>query len=258
MPKQSTLILIVVLLVSGILLTIPLLPKKFKTEILVSAAISLKDAITQIGNDFEKKHPEIQVYFNFASSGQLRIQIENGAPVDIFISASPMEMELLEKKGCILASSKVDLVKNRLVFIKNKNLQFKITKLEELIKFYDLKIAIGNPATVPAGRYAQQALKFYQIWEKIENRLILGENVRQVLDYVARGEVDAGFVYVTDTIKESQIEILLSIPEEAHKTIVYPMAIIKTSRFMSVAQDFVLFAADEKKFVWQQFGFQCD
>lgn len=258
MSKRARLFFASVLVLLALLVLPSLWQKRSGTEILVSAAISLKDVLIQIGDDFAKQHPDIKLSFNFAASGLLKTQIENGAPADIFISASAAEMEALEKKSLLLPASRMNLVKNSLVFVKNKNSRLTISRLEELIQCTDLKIAIGNPLTVPVGRYAQQTLEFYQMWKTMQKRLIFAENARQVLDYVARGEVDVGFVYRTDAIHESRVETLLSIPAQAHEEIVYPMAIIRSSSCVSAARLLARFMANERRAVWQQFAFQCD
>jgi molybdate transport system substrate-binding protein len=172
-------------------------PKDNKpVEITVSAAMSLSDVFKDIGAGFQKKHPEVKINFNFAASGVLEKQIEQGAPVDLFASASQEEMNVLEEKGLIIKSTRTNFTRNKLVIIAPSRLT-----IEEL-KNLD-KIAIGDPKTVPAGRYAQTFLENAGIYEMSKSKLIFAENVRQVLDYVERGEVDAGFVYFSDTIKSN-------------------------------------------------------
>ncbi len=223
-------------------------PKETKpVEITVSAAISLQNAFKDIGANFQKTHPEVKIYFNFAASGILQKQIEQGAPVDVFASASQVEMDSLDEKGLIINSTRTNFTTNKLVMVAHSNLT-----IEEL-KNLD-KIAIGNPKTVPAGRYAQAFLENVGIYEMLKPKLIFGENVRQVLDYVERGEVDAGFVYFSDALNNN-----LSVsPTNAslYPQIVYPIAVVKGSRQPEVSRQFIEYIqSDEGQTILHRCGF---
>ena len=156
-------------------------------ELTVSAAISLKNAFEDIGRQFEKSHPGVKVLFNFGASGDLARQIEAGAPVDVFASAALKDMDELDRKGLIRSGSKMDFAGNTLVLVFPNHSPIPGKSLQDLKDGRIQRIAIGNPKTVPAGRYAQEVLTRLQLWEILKNKLILAENVRQVLDYVARG-----------------------------------------------------------------------
>ena len=164
-------------------------------EITVSAAASLTNAFSDIKVLYEKKHPETTIHLNFAASTPLLKQIQEGAPVDVFASADQETMDAAVKSQVINTQSRKNFVRNTLVLIVPKGGK-KPAKLEEIMAFE--RLAIGNPNSVPAGRYTKQALSKAGLWEKAQKKAIFGTNVRQVLDYVARGEVDAGFVYGTD------------------------------------------------------------
>ena len=227
-----------------------------KTELMISAAISLKDVVTRLAADFEKAHQDCKVALNFASSGQLMAQIENGAPVDLFISAGAKEVDALAAKDLIIADTRINLVANQLVLIKNKAQQLTLIKIDNLVNPEFKRIAIGNPDSVPAGRYAKEALTFYKLYDALQAKLVFGENVRQVLDYVARGEVDAGLVYATDAKIEAQVDVVLEIPAEAHKPIVYPAAIIKAAQQIELSKAFLLFLqSQESQAVFKEYGF---
>lgn len=227
-----------------------------KTELMVSAAMSLKDALTRVAADFEKTHQDVKVALNFASSGQLMAQIENGAPVDLFISAGAKEVDTLAAKDLIIADTRLNLVANQLVLIKNKAQQLTLTKIDDLATPEVKRIALGNPDSVPAGRYAKEALTFYKLYDTLQDKLVFGENVRQVLDYVARGEVDAGLVYATDAKIEAQVDVVLELPSEAHKPIVYPAAIVKASQQGELSKAFLLFLqSQESQAVFKEYGF---
>lgn len=207
-------------------------------DLTVSAAISLKNAFEEIGKQFEAKHAGSKVRFNFGGSGNLARQIAGGAPVDVFASAAQKDMDGLNAQGLVLADTRVDFVKNRVVLIVPKNGTVK--SFDDLAGDTAKRIAAGNPKTVPAGRYAAEIFEFYKITPKIQHKLIYAENVRQVLDYVARGEVDAGVVYATDAaIRSKEVRVVTEAPEKTHKPVVYPIAVIKESKNSATAKAFI-------------------
>jgi len=216
-------------------------------EIMFSAASSLQDAMKDIGGEFQKNHPEVKINFNFAASGVLEKQIEQGAPVDIFASASQKEINLLEEKGLIVRSTRTNFTRNKLVIIA----PFRLT-IEEL-KNLD-KIATGDPKTVPAGVYAQTFMENAGIYEMLKPKLIPAENVRQVLDYVERKEVDAGFVYFSDTLKSNMS--VSPINESLYPPIVYPIAVINDSQQPEISQQFIDYLqSTEGQTILQKYGF---
>jgi molybdate transport system substrate-binding protein len=225
--------------------------------LIVSAAISLKDVLTRLAADFEKKNGPVKILCNFAGSGQLRAQIESGAPADVFVSASAADMDKLSQKKLILESSRINLVANRLVLIVNRKQPVALDDISDLTSNNIRRIAIGNPATVPAGQYAKDALGYYRIYDRLTGKLILGENVRQVLDYVARGEVDCGFVYATDALAEKAVAVVREIPDNTHKPIIYPAAVINSSGDAKLAGQFVKFLQDaENARIFKEYGFE--
>lgn len=228
-----------------------------KKDILVSAAASLKEAFTEMGHDFEGKN-NVKVSFNFAASGQLKAQIEGGAPVDVFASAALADMDALEKKGLIEPNSKENFAKNVIVLAQNVNSKIQIKKVEELAKPETFgKIAMGNPDTVPAGRYAKESLTFYKVFDSIKDKLVFGENVRQVLDYISRNEVDAGFVFLTDALTDKNVRKVLELPENSHKPIIYPIAVIKASKNLKISKEFIKFSmSHEGKAILKKYGFR--
>jgi len=246
------LIFLSVALTTGISLAEP------KKEIMVSAAISLKDAFEEIGSLYEDKHKGTKIVFNFASSGALRRQIEGGAPIDVFASASQKDMDSLAEKNLIMKDTRVIIATNSVVLIVPLKSKIEIKSFEDLILKNIRRIAIGNPKTVPAGRYAYEAFEYYKIAENIKDRLIFGENVRQVLDYVARGEVDAGIVYLTDAIiGEKEVKIAATAPEASHKPVVYPMAVVKGTKNEVLAREFISFVTSkEGKRILEKYGFK--
>jgi len=225
--------------------------------IMVSAAISLKDVLTKLAPNFEKKNESLTILFNFAASGPLRAQIEGGAPVDVFISAAAGDVDKLSQQKKIIESSRVNLVANHLVLIVNKKQPPALSNVSDLTKHDIQRIAIGNPATVPAGQYAKDALGYYRLYDQLVGKLILGENVRQVLDYVARGEVDCGFVYATDARIEKAVTVVQDIPDTTHKPIIYPAVVMNSSKDAALAGRFIKFLQEPASTkVFKDYGFE--
>jgi molybdate transport system substrate-binding protein len=229
-------------------------------EIMVSAAISLKNAFEEIGQQFEISNRDTKVLFNFGASGNLMRQIKGGAPVDVFASAALKDMEELDKENLVLTDTKINFAANGVVLIVPALSKVRVTSFEDLKRPDIKKIAVGNPKTVPAGRYAEETLQYYRISEVVKDKLILAENVRQVLDYVARGEVDAGVVYATDIgIRRQEIKVIMTAPEASHKPVLYPIAVIKGKGSMNekAARKFIAFVlsgAGEK--ILKKYGFK--
>ncbi|MBM9500171.1 molybdate ABC transporter substrate-binding protein [Leptospira sp. 201903071] len=195
-----------------------------KKQLIVSAASSLTQAFTEIGKEFDKKHG-IKVLLNFAASGVLLRQIENGAPASIFASADQESVEKGIKKKLFDRKSKKNFIRNRLVLIVPISGSSEIRVLSQLEEASVQRIAIGNPSTVPAGKYAKEVLEREEIYKTLEPKFIPGENVRQVLDYVARGEADAGFVYRTDALLFKE-KVRIMIHDLSTEPILYPIVIV--------------------------------
>lgn len=227
-------------------------------EIIVSAAISLKNAFEEIGRIYEAKNRGTKIVFNFGASGDLMRQIEGGAPVDVFASAAQKDMDDADKKGLILPGSSVNFTANSVVLAVPVNTTVKITSFEDLKSAGIKKIALGNPKTVPAGRYAEEVFSYYKIIDAIKDKFIYAENVRQVLDYVARGEVDAGVVYSTDAIARSKdVKVAATAPEAGHKQVLYPIAVVKATRNIKAAGEFILLVASpEGTAILGKYGFK--
>jgi molybdate transport system substrate-binding protein len=220
--------------VSGIAISAPK-----DREILISAAISLKDAFEELGSIYERQ-TGVRVRLNLGASGLLQKQIEAGAPADIFASAGEKQMNELQARGLILNETRQNLVRNSLVLVVPVRSRFPLHSFEDLLRPEVTRLAIGNPKTVPAGQYASQALKSLRLWNKLESRMVLAENVRQVLDYVAREEVEAGVVYASDVaVAHGKVLVAASAPEDSHNPILYPIAAVKTTEYRSDSIRFI-------------------
>jgi molybdate transport system substrate-binding protein len=226
-------------------------------EITVSAAISLKNAFEEIGRRFMQTHPEGKVIFNFGASGDLARQIAAGAPVDVFASAAQKDMDDIEKKGLITANSRRGFARNGVVLVKPGSSTLPLQALSDLQRGEIKKIVIGNPKTVPAGRYAEEALRHFNLWGGVRGKLIFAEHVRQALDYVARNEVDAGLVYSTDAMARSKdVTVVTRLPEGSHQPVVYPIGVIKGAKAETLSKAFVDFVISaEGQRILTRYGF---
>lgn len=224
-------------------------------DVVVSAAVSLKDALDEIARLFQSQHPDAKVRFNLGGSGTLQRQIEQGAPVDIFISASPEEMDALASKGLLQAGTRRNLLENRVVLIVPSG-QSLVASFQDLAKPAVKQIAIGEPQTVPAGMYAQQVLTHLGLYDRLKPKLILAKDVRQVLTYVASGNVDAGVVYATDAKISDKVKVVATAPEGSHSPVIYPLAILKGAPDAAGAKEFEAFLLGaQARQVFAKYGF---
>lgn len=209
-------------------------------ELVVSAAASLTDAFTDIEPAFEAAHPGVDVIMNFASSGALYRQIEQGAPADVFASANPKWIQRAVENGFVQEEAVQTFAQNALVLAVPAENPAKIKTIADLSDARVQHIGIGTPATVPAGQYAKTALTEKGLYDLLEAKFIFCEHVRQVLDYLTRGEVDAGFVYRTDLVKAKEA---LSLVEELPipTPVSYPIAPLAESAQPALASAFVEF-----------------
>lgn len=203
----------------------------------LSAAASLTNALKDIGAKFEAQHPGVKLQYNFAASGVLIQQISQGAPVDVFVSADQETMKRGVDLKLIDPTTQRDFTANSLVLIVPSSGGVPVRWISDLVTDPVRKIAIGKMATVPAGRYTQQVLEHHQVWASLTPKFVYADSVRQVLDYVARGEVEAGFVYRTDAaIMPGKVKVVLQSDE--HTPIRYPVAVVAESRKKALAKAF--------------------
>jgi len=227
-------------------------------EITLSVAISMKEAVETLGRQFTQGRPRVMLRYNFGSSGELQKQIEAGAPVDLFISAAQRQMDELEQKGLIDPASRQVFARNVLTVIKPAGSVLDISKPADLLDPKVRRIVIGNPRTVPVGQYAEESLKALALWDRVQPKLVFAENVRQALDYVARGEVEAGFVYSTDIpVRAGQVTEAFRPAEDTYRPVTYPVAVVKDSRQPALARAFIdLLMTREGQSALSRLGFQ--
>jgi len=227
----------------------------FAGEIHVSAAASLKNALGEIIDGFKKTAPDSVILTNFGASGAQAKQIAQGAPADIFISAHPKWMDFIVKEGKGVESTKHTLAYNKLVFVGKKR-----TDIKSLADLQGLqRIAIGSPASVPAGQYAEQAMRATGVYEALgkEKKLVMAQDVRQALLYADRGEVDGAFVYKTDALLAEHAQILLVVPDNLYDRIVYPSVLTTIGAAKEEVKVFYTYlAGPEAQVILQKYGFE--
>ncbi len=213
-------------------------------DIVVSAAASLTESFNTLKTSFEQSHPGIRVVTNYGASGSLLQQLINGAPVDVFVSADQETMDKAEAGKVVDPASRVAFAENAMVLIAPSGLQ-SISSLADLAGPNVTRIAIGSPETVPAGRYARDALKSAGLWDSIQEKLIPGNNVKQVLTYVQRGETDAGLVFATDA-KAAGDSVRTVAELSGHAPARYYAAVTASTTHKEAAAAFVAFLVSEQ------------
>lgn len=229
--------------------------KQKPIELSVFAAISLTDALSEIGTAFSTENG-VKVYYNFAASTTLQRQLEKGAPADVFISASPRQLIPLEANGLLEVESRRNLLTNRLVLVSDDESEISVETPVDLAVSQISRIAIGHPSIVPAGAYAKEALTHFGLWETIQPKLIFGADVRATLAYVTSGNVDVAIVYKTDTTVTHHIKVLFQLPPEAYTPIIYPAVVMKNSSQKQLARKFVTYLQSaDKSEIFEKHGF---
>src|SRR5881396_1929718 len=226
-------------------------------ELTLSVAISMKDAIEELGRGFTQARPRVVLRHNLGASGELSKQIEAGAPVDLFISAAARQMDELETKGLLVPGSRRVFARNVLVAVKPADSRLDLARPSDLLDPRVKRIVIGNLKTVPVGQYTEESLRALGLWDRVQGKLVFAENVRQALDYVARGEVDAGFVYTTDAAtRAKQVKEAFRPAEDTYRPILYPVAVVAGAKHPAIAQAYVdLLLSRDGQAVLARFGF---
>jgi len=225
-----------------------------KSQLLIASAASLKPAMEELLAVYRQIEPEIKLLVTYGSSGTLEQQIRQGAQVDVFLSASVDNMDSLSKDNLIIDSSRLELLENKLVLIEPEGSSQALAGFEDLTKAG--RIAIGDPESVPAGKYAYELLMALGLWDKLKGRIIYGKDVTEVLTWVASGNADAGIVYKTEASMSKQVKVLALAPEGSHSRIIYPAALVNGSGNVRAGTDFMNFlSSPEAMRVFESYGF---
>lgn len=228
-----------------------------KIELMVSAAASLTDALTDLKDTYEAKHENVSITFNFGSSGKLATQIEQGAPSDIFLSASAKDMDKIASLGLIDESTRVDFTNNALVLIASDDSALQITSFDQIDPSAFNHIAVGEPESVPVGRYTKEVFEHLGIWESLQSKMVMGSDVRQVLTHVEMGNADLGVVYSSDASISAKVKVLAESEPAWHTPIVYPGAVVIETKHAKASQVFLDYlTSDEGKKILEEYGFK--
>ena len=225
-------------------------------QLLVFSAISLRDVLRSMTTAFEERHPDVEVLIHAGASGLLARQIERGAPADLFLSAASFEIDRLENAGALQPGSRVTFASNRIVIAVARGIDPPAVFNNLAQPRFD-RIAIGNPRTVPAGRYAEEALRRLGLWDQLEGRLVPAENARQVLTWVERGETAAGLVYLTDAnLDPDAVTVGPEPPIESYRPILYQATVPADTRNPEAARALIEFLrSGEGRTILTRFGF---
>ncbi len=249
-------LLIALVLAIGLGLPNPAPAQAQSVTLLIAAAASLQDVLTELDPMFEKANSSVAVNYNFAASGVLQQQIEQGAPVDVFFSAATKQMEALQAKDLIVPETRRNLLTNHLALIVPENSTLGLTSFRQLTDAKVKKISVGEPRSVPVGQYTAELFTNLGILEQVRSRLVYGNSVRNVLAAVESGNADAGVVYSTDAKISAQVTQVATAPDSLHSPIVYPIAVIKASHNTAAAERYTQFlASDPAKEMFRKHGF---
>lgn len=223
--------------------------------LLVAAAASLKICFEdELIPMFEEKYPNIKVDATYDSSGKLQTQIEEGADVDVFMSAAMKQMNALDEQELMVKESIVKLLENKVVLIVPKDSDKGITAFEEILKAET--VAVGDPDSVPAGQYAKEIFENLGLWDDVSAKSSLGTNVTEVLNWISEGSADAGVVYSTDAASNKNVVIAAEAPEKSVSPVIYPVGIVKSSTKKDSSKLFVEFLKSNKALsVFEKYGF---
>lgn len=222
----------------------------------ISAAASLKESLDEIKQLYEKEKTNVKLVINYGSSGTLQQQIEQGADIDIFISAAPKQMDALQSKNLILTDTRKDLLQNDIVLIIHKD-SSSITGFNDLTSDKIKQIALGEPKSVPAGQYAEEVLTKLGIQDKVKTKAVYGKDVKEVLSWVETGNADAGIVYASDAKASGKVKVSAIAASDSHTPVVYPAAIIKASKNLEASMDFMNFLnSSTANKAFEKYGFK--
>lgn len=260
MKKMAVLVSIMLLLLVGVLgcsnqqSPAPDAGDVPEVNLTIAAAASLIDALDELKAIYGEEKPNVNLTYNLAASGVLQKQIEEGAPVDFFISAGKAQMDALLEQKLVDEASLENLLGNELVLVVQADST--ISSFDDLTTDAVQKISIGTPETVPAGKYAQETLTSLNIWKEIQPKIVMANDVRQVMTFVETKNVEAGLVYRSDAAQGKGIKIATAAPAGSSRPIVYPMAIVSSTKYAEEAAEFEKFLlSDEAMQIFVKYGF---
>ncbi|RCX21077.1 molybdate transport system substrate-binding protein [Anaerobacterium chartisolvens] len=226
-----------------------------QVSITISAAASLKDAMEKIKQLYSQEKSNVEITYNFGPAGSLQQQIEQGAPVDVFMSAAVKQMNALKEKELMIDETIKDLLRNKVVLVEEKGAGL-VKDFNGIANDKVKKIALGEPKSVPVGQYAEEIISFLEIKDKVEPKSVYAKDVKEVLTWVETGNADVGVVYETDAKVSEKVSIAAYAPENSHRPVVYPVGVVKATKNADAAKEFLEFlSGDKAKAVFEKFGF---
>lgn len=231
---------------------------KKQVTLTISAAASLKDSMDEIKSLYEKENPNTKVNINYGSSGALQTQIEQGANVDIFMSAAAKQMDALSQKKLLLEDTRINLLGNSVVLIVKSDSSAGVSDFKDATTDKIKKLALGEPKSVPAGQYAEAIYTKLNMLDKAKAKAVYGKDVKEVLNWVETGNADAGVVYKTDALTSKKAKIVATADNDAYGiSVVYPEAVVKASKNVDEAKKFIKFTTNSKAVtIYNKYGFQ--
>ena len=227
-------------------------------ELHVAAAASLTDVMKELAAVYEKDHPNVKLVFNFGSSGALQQAIENGGETDLFLSAAQKQMNALQDSGDLAEGTRKDLLENEVVLVVPKEGGKDLKSFGDLTREDIQHVALGEPKGVPVGQYTEEILTKLGILDQVKAKAVYGSDVRQVLSWTETGDADCGVVYATDAAVSDKVKVVAKAPKDSHKPVIYPAAVIKSTKHMNDAKDFLAFtSSDDAKKLFEKYGFAC-
>ncbi|UOR10729.1 molybdate ABC transporter substrate-binding protein [Halobacillus amylolyticus] len=257
MHKKATILIIglVLLFLAGC--SDPSNEESSTKKLTISAASSLTEAMQEIKESYESRHSEISLTLNFAGSGKLSQQIQQGAPVDVFLSANQQWMDTLEQEQLILKETRMNFTGNSIVLIADQDRDFDFNSFADIKLSGQEQLALGDPASVPAGMYAKETLQSVKKWGSLKDQMVYARNVRQVLTYVESGNAALGIVYASDALISDQIKVLAKAEASMHRPIIYPAAVTADSSAKVEAKKFLDYLnTEEAQNILQSYGFE--
>lgn len=229
---------------------------KKDSKLTIFAAASMTDVLEELKVEFQKENPDSEMTFNLDSSGTLKTQIDSGAKADVFISAAKKQMNELEEEGKIEKDTRIDLLENLVTLVVSKKSDKDIKDFKDLTKENVEKIALGN-SDVPVGQYSEEILKNIGIWDKIQDKITFGSNVREVTTWVSENTVDCGIVYKTDAIIEDLDIVKVADDSILKNKVIYPAAVVKDSQNKELAKKYLRFLQSKKASkIFEKYGFK--
>jgi len=222
----------------------------------ISAAKSLSECLPEVINAYKESNPNVTIDINFGSSGAMRQQIEQGAEVDLYMPAGIKDMNLLEEGDMVASEEVVPLLTNQMALIVPAGSESEITSFESLKTMTDFKFAVGEPESVPAGKYGVEVLNSLSIFDQISSHILYAKDVREVLTWVETGNADGGIVYLTEALLTDKVDVVEIADPETHTPILYPAAVLKESKNQDLAHDFITFLqTEEASAIFDSYGY---